>query len=441
MASQAQPVDMQQFQSILSQLSPDISVCVRGKHAIGKSEGVYQGASKLRNDVYKDPAVCARLVESFGGAIKTPSGPVTHWEYDFGVPVVERRLSQMTEGDIIGLPFREGEDTFNETGARLTFASTQFKPCDWIIISAEFPVMLFLDERNRALPGVNQAVFQLTDSKAFYGTRLHPETRIVIAENIGDEYQIESCDPAEVSRCATVHLVPTVKDFLDYISDKSNLLMVQFLREHEKLIEHQGANYEPNKKYPDRRSWFKLDSELTKLGIYEDPKNSMFHVIVGSFVGVEATAPFVQYVREYKRNVTAEKILKDWVGAKKVLSLGGEISAESFMECAGKLQDHFSKKKLTDDQVYELARFMFDSPAEVQMSLWTGLQSKMDNLMRVHVYVKNLMVTTTGSSQSNEKPVLPPKVKKAKALAKETAATDEKVEATPAAKKRGGKAK
>ena len=165
--SQAQPVDMGQFQNLLSQLSPDISVCVRGKHAVGKSEGVYQAAALLRNDVYKDPQVCARLVASFGGAVKTPSGPVTEWKYDLGVPVVERRLSQMTEGDIIGLPFREGEDTFSETGARLTFASTQFKPCDWIIISAEVPVMLFLYERNRALPGVKQAVFQLTDSKAF----------------------------------------------------------------------------------------------------------------------------------------------------------------------------------------------------------------------------------------------------------------------------------
>ena len=230
MVSAAQPVDMQQFQSLLTDLSPDISVCVRGRHAIGKSEGVYQAAEKLKNDLYKDEERCATVVKAFGGAIKTSGGYVTEWSYDLGTPVVERRLSQMTEGDIIGLPFREGEDTFSETGARLTFASTQFKPCDWLIISAEFPVLLFLDERNRALPGVKQAVFQLTDSKAFYGTNLHPQTRIAIAENVGGDYQVEACDAAEVSRCATVHLVPPVEEFLAYIKGKVHPLMLEFLR-------------------------------------------------------------------------------------------------------------------------------------------------------------------------------------------------------------------
>ena len=57
-------------------------VLIRGRHGIGKSTLVYQKAKEL------------------------------------GMPVVERRASQMTEGDLVGLPSVEGE-------------STRFNPPDW----------------------------------------------------------------------------------------------------------------------------------------------------------------------------------------------------------------------------------------------------------------------------------------------------------------------
>ena len=50
-------------------------VLLRGRHGVGKSEVVYQVAE------------------------------------DLGLPVVERRASQMTEGDLIGLPKTDGDVT------------------------------------------------------------------------------------------------------------------------------------------------------------------------------------------------------------------------------------------------------------------------------------------------------------------------------------------
>lgn len=390
----AQPVDMKQFQLLLASVSPDVSVCVRGRHAVGKSEGVYQAAAAARHEVYKNAEVCVAIVAAFGGKIKTPKGYVDKWDYELGVPVVERRLSQMTEGDIIGLPFKEGEDKFSEeTGARLSFSSTQFKPCDWLITSAEFPVVLFLDERNRALPGVKQAVFQLTDSKAFYNTNLHAGTKIVIAENVGDDYQVESCDPAEVSRCATVTLEPSQADFLKYIKPRCNHLLHDYLAVNDKAIEHKGA-FEPNKKYPDRRSWFKLDSELTQLGLYQDPTSSLLPVIVGAFIGVEGKAAFVSYVREYSRQVSAKDIMKSWAKAKKRLKGKSTISNESFMECAIKLENVLSDGKTALDkaQANNLGAFMLDSPAEVRMQVWSSLHSNSDNMLAVFPHVKQALL-------------------------------------------------
>ena len=124
----ALPVNMKNFKLLLTSISPEYSVCVRGRHAVGKSEGVYQAAQEMRSEIYKDPEMCKMAIKEFGGKIKTPNGWVTEWSYDLGIPVLERRLSQMTEGDIVGLPFMKGEDTFDKNGHKVTQASTSFKP-------------------------------------------------------------------------------------------------------------------------------------------------------------------------------------------------------------------------------------------------------------------------------------------------------------------------
>jgi hypothetical protein len=410
----AQSVDMPNFMRLLTMISPEYTVCVRGRHAIGKSEGVYQAAQQMRSDFYKVPENCAAMVAALGGQIKVPksekapTGYVSQWSYEMGVPVLERRLSQMTEGDIIGLPFKHGHDTFSDTGARVTSSSTQFKPCDWLIASCEFPVLLFLDERNRALEGVKQAVFQLTDSKAFYGHNLHQETRIVVAENDGDEYQVQTCDPAEVSRCATVTLVPSVKDWLDYAQGRCHEATIEFIRTNDSLLEHRG-NHEPNKKYPDRRSWFKLDSELQRLGLFDNPSDHLFHIMSGAFLGVEACSKFHRFVSERNREVTAEDILTNWDKAKKRLAGKNTITNEQYVEASTKLNSFLNKKdanlEMELEQAEQYAKFMRDAPAEVMMTAWSHLHAQPNNLIKVHKFVAEMLlaVATDAGDQASFK--------------------------------------
>jgi hypothetical protein len=375
----ALPVDMKGFKSLVCSISPDISICVRGRHAIGKSEGVYQAAEEIRSDFYKDPKNQAR----YG------------WEYDQGMPVIERRLSQMTEGDTIGIPFQKGEDEFDEaTGRRLAYASTQFRACDWLVEACVRPVVLFLDERNRALEGVKQAVFQLLDSKAFYGYELHPETRVVVAENVGDEYQVQSCDPAEISRCATVTLEPSVKEWLAYASTKCHQATTEFIRQNEAKLEHRGA-FQPNQKYPDRRSWIKLDAELRRLDLFEETENPLFRVFAGSMLGVEVGTAFHTFCKERERHVSAKDIIKNWETAKKRLSnptLG--ISNEQYVECSSKLGELLTKHDLSEDEAGQVSAFMHDAPPEVAMNTFSLLSrhSEGKNLIRVHKYTKDLVL-------------------------------------------------
>jgi len=353
---------------LLSKITPDISVCIRGRHAIGKSESVYQSGRLVFSEVYRDPDVCAAMVAALGGTIKTPDGDVTEWSYDMGTPIVERRLSQMTEGDIIGLPFMKGENTFDASGKKTGWASTQFQPCDWLIAAVQFPCIVFLDERNRALEGVKQAVFQWTDSKAFYGNTLHRETRIVIAENETEEYQVQQCDTAEMSRCATVRLEPTVQDWIDYAEGKIDLAIIEFIRANEMCLEHKEI-YAPNKKYPDRRSWFKLAGELDRHNLIDEPNESLVRVHAGSMLGSETANMFTKFLQSRDRSVSAKDVLKNWSKAKvRLQNKDGHIAADQFMEVTHKIGDLVKGGHLMKlEEAYQYALLVQESPAESVM--------------------------------------------------------------------------
>jgi MoxR-like ATPase len=135
-------------------------VLLRGRHGIGKSEIVYQFAAEKQ------------------------------------LPVVERRASQMTEGDLLGLPSVEGN-------------VTSWCAPDWLHRACNEPVVLFLDEVDRAIPEVRQGIFELTDSRKISGNVLHPDTLIFAAVNGGEhgsQYQVGEMDPAELDRRRLAYL-------------------------------------------------------------------------------------------------------------------------------------------------------------------------------------------------------------------------------------------
>lgn len=372
---------------------PEISICIRGRHAVGKSEGTYQAAALMRDDFYKTPANCVPY----------------HWDYDKGLPVVERRLSQLTEGDLTGMPDLD-------SGRK----STVFKPCDWLIDACERPVVLFLDERNRALEGVKQAVFQLMDSRAFYGHKLHPGTRVVVAENVGDLYNVQQCDPAEVSRAATVELCPSVEEWLKYASQpgKCHDLTTSFIRANKEHLEFDPTTpanakkaFEPNKKYPDRRSWFKLDQQLQRTKLIDNPAEPLFYTMAASMVGMEAALKFVDFAKNYDSQVSVRDILTDWEAAKRRLGTHAK-SAAKYMELSKKLENWFKTNELTKEQAVQVAKYMHDCPSEPRMITWAALQTNRKNLFRVHAHVENLMVrTATGEDTTQVDPPPAPKSK------------------------------
>ena len=300
-------------------------VLLRGRHGVGKSQVVYQTAEKL------------------------------------GLPVIERRASQMTEGDLVGLPSTDGD-------------TTSFNPPDWFATACREPVALFLDEVDRATIEVRQGIFELTDSRKLNGHTLHPRTVIFAAVNGGDhgaQYQVGEMDPAELDRWTVFDVEPTVEDWLTWGKENVHGLVWDFINQNRGHLEHTD-DFEPNKVYPSRRSWDRLNQTLVQADLLREGESSaaVFNV-AASFVGFEAAVTFNDFVKEYSRQVSITDIIDD--GAlDKVADFG--INDHSALVDKFDKSEIF-KAELKSEQVHNLAGYFLTLPSEVAMKLWTVLGS------------------------------------------------------------------
>jgi hypothetical protein len=401
-------LDITNFKNLCLSLTPEIAIMVRGRHGIGKSQIVYQIARDLRDDFYKDEDNCKRMVEVLKnepGIKKILDKNGGKWHYELGIPVIERRLSQMTEGDIIGLPLMEG-------------VGTEFKPVTWLINSCNFPVVLFLDELNRAIKGVEQATFQLADSKAFYGNLLHSGTRIYIAVNIGSAYAVEDFDPAAISRCAVVDLEPSVDEFLAYAREVAEYFLPEFISINRDALEHKQA-FEANKKYPDRRAWIRLDQQLRHANLYNDVENLKFLHISAAMVGFHYGNMYWDYCKKNKLNVSGEDVAKNWIQIRHRMPKNEIVRHQKFVELSHRVGTYLKEIKIENDDAEKtklkefvslvgpnIRQFFEDAPAETTISLWAQYSSNKDCFFGLHSHIRDVITkkitnTTIPKSQKN----------------------------------------
>ena len=323
-------------------LKAKLPVLIRGKHGLGKSEVVYMIADTMT------------------------------------LPVVERRASQMTEGDLLGLP-----DTA-ETSINGRKATTWNAP-DWLVTACEQPVVLFLDEVDRATMEVRQGLFELTDSRKINGWRLHPETLIIAAVNGGEhgaQYQVGEMDPAELDRWAVFDVEPTVEDWLKWAKSNVNVVVWDFINHNHAHLGHQGE-FEPNKVYPSRRSWKRFNDTVADTGVFEKEGDSdLLYNLACAFLGFEAAVSLRDFVDKYEWQVTIEDILDD--GAIEKTEQWG-INDHSAMIEKFEASEVF-KSELSDERITNLANYFVQLPSEVAMKLWTvlGDADVIDNVVRLH---------------------------------------------------------
>jgi len=326
------------FKTLLTVLphvtSANHPILLRGRHGIGKSSVVYQYAATLK------------------------------------LPIVERRASQMTEGDLLGLP------TIDE-------GVTSFCPPDWLAMACDTPVVLFLDEVDRATLEVRQGIFELCDSRKLAGHVLHPETLIFAAVNGGvhagaASYQVGEMDPAELDRYTVFDVEPSVQDWLSWANDTCTPMVVDFIRNNTEHLEH-NEDPEPNKVYPSRRSWARFSDTVSASNMIEPGQsNPTVFALASAYLGFEAAVSFNDFVANYSKVVTISDILD------KGKTPDIEMNAHCALIDKMGASDRF-KGALNEGELTNLANYFMSLPSEPAMKLWTMIgQCNQDNAIQFH---------------------------------------------------------
>lgn len=305
-------------------------VMLRGPHGIGKSAIVYQFAESV------------------------------------GLPVIERRASQMTEGDLLGLPLvAQSAETM----------VTSWAATDWFDEACKKAVVLFLDEVDRASQEVRQGTFQLTDSRTINGRTLHPGTIIFAACNSGthnqaQSYAVAELDPAELDRYTVFDVEPSIDEWLEWLVSKEvPSSVINFLSNNHSAIEHKGM-FNPNEKYPSRRSWYRLITSLTGSGLLDNPAEhtTIIRAVATGYLGQESAREFAAYLKNIKplqlKEILDGSVL-DNVDSLEASEINACIAEAAALKILGENPKAFTKENLEN-----LAKFSAKIPAELRRSIW-----------------------------------------------------------------------
>jgi hypothetical protein len=270
-------IDVKELLDVLRLTPPEQNILLLGKHGIGKSE----------------------ILRRF-------------YEQEQRMRVVAFFLGQMSDpGDLIGLMHKD-----EATGRSL------FLPPYWWPVDGK-PIVLFLDELNRARPEILQSVHELALNKTLAGKRLPPGSIVISAVNEGDEYQLTDLDPALVSRFNLYEFAPTVEDWLLWAADNGvDERVIAFIQQNDiyldgddkagdldQLTAHAGLV-----KTPDRRAWVRVSKFIEPL-----PRLDDLHVkILAGMVGSRAALLFKKSLAK-ALPVTPEQILLQFEKCKKQL--------------------------------------------------------------------------------------------------------------------------
>lgn len=265
-------VNVSDFKEILKYTPPEQPILVCGNHGIGKSE--------IINSFFNDKE--CHFIKIF--------------------------LAQNSDAaDIAGYLIH---DKTHEKANRI---SPEWWPTDGK------PVIVFLDELNRANPALHNVVMDLVLNRTLAGKKLPEGSRVLSAINVGSDYTVNELDPAMVSRFAVYELFPTVKEWIawaqeqnldkriiNFISKKPSLLDGAIIREEqEKHLDDDDIN-----KSPDRRAWAKVADLIQNQDL--PLQNFMYKAISGT-VGSSASAQLREFLNSLERDrIDPQKLLMDF---------------------------------------------------------------------------------------------------------------------------------
>lgn len=282
---------------------------------------------------------------------------------------VDRRISQMTEGDMLGLPHIDMKDELSVTN---------YAPNSWFHIACTRPTVLFLDELDRGSDEVAQAVFELGDSRKIGGNYLHPLTVVFSAVN-GREgnhnYQTNAFDPAALDRWTVFDLSPTAQEWVEWARESGvNSLVTQFIEsnisgDNCKFLENTpGSAFVSNKVYPTRRAWTRAARMvLNRFNPEKESDRPYILTAMSGFVGYEAAAAFDAFLEKQEFSLSVEDViihgkqLPMGAPSEERLAWWSSFKESEFWKCLDNANNIWYKDKTDVSRVQNLSNFMENS--------------------------------------------------------------------------------
>jgi hypothetical protein len=358
-------MDIKTFNSIASKLPPEMAILMRGPTGVGKS--------------------------FLGKAIAEETD----------LPFIDVRLSVMSEGDVAGYPDLEG---MKKNGIM-----TMCMP-SWFMRAVKEPVVLMLDEMNRALPGVQQSAFQLVLDRELGNDedgvpyKLHPQTRIIAAVNHGAEYDVNDMDPALLRRFWVVDIEPTTTDWIEWAGENGiDAVMIDFIRQNPAHLRVDPTQVEPGTVAPNPASWHRLATTFAHMGMNPSAicgtSTPGFFAVAGGFVGTEAAIALTDFVEKYELVLSAEDILNDFKDCKDRVDAQ---TASGLAHIIEKLSDHCKENEWGVKQAKNVAAFTDTLSGELLVQLWNAVSNtqNLPNIQKIHKLIGQRVVKAVQESRN-----------------------------------------
>jgi hypothetical protein len=257
-------INTSELLEILKITPPEQNIMLAGNHGIGKSQIITEYFTKQKK-----------------------------------MKVVVLFLGQMCDpGDLIGLP------RYNEKTDMMEFAPPYWFPKD------DKPIVLFLDELNRARPEILQTIMDLALNKTLAGHKLPKGSQIVSAVNSGDEYQLTDLDPALVSRFNIYTFKPSTDEWIKWAQkNEFDSRIIHYIQTKPNRLDSIRLSEDTNclTKTPDRRAWEKVNNIIKPI-----KELKPFHIkVLSGLIGNETALDFIaSESKQEKDKVTGFDILE-----------------------------------------------------------------------------------------------------------------------------------
>jgi hypothetical protein len=263
-------MNLEQMKTVLKEIltKTDLTPCVVGHRGVGKTAGIIQACR------------------------------------DIGRRYVSLRLGQMEVGDLVGIPFREGE-------------IMRWSLPGWWPTEKDEDTVVHCDELNRAQQeDTLQAIFQFVEPpvegqpRALHTHRLSPRHRVVVSINPPDgTYQVATLDRALLDRMVMIYVETDYRCWARYASQRQlDTGVREFLAANPQLLARQGSALDLQME-PTERAW-EMVSILRKNCRF--PADLEMEVYAG-ILGREAAVVFLRWCADQEgRPLSAEDVLGRW---------------------------------------------------------------------------------------------------------------------------------